>query len=134
MLINDIRKQVTEQCANYDKEGLCLLETGAGGCRRCPFFNGQKGDKLPRCLYYENAVLPDDEKLKARYWQSFGLAYWGDKREGTLKACKRCENPFDPGESPKRQYCDECREQQRKEKRNKRMRDYRQKQVKIQAT
>lgn len=132
MLKDDIQKQVKEQCSNYDKNGLCLLETGAGGCRSCPFFNGEIGDKLPRCSYYENAVLTADEKLKARYWQSFGLSYWNEGNND-MKVCKRCENPFDPGKHNRRQYCDECREIQRKENRNRRMREYRRKQATTQV-
>lgn len=124
MLIDDIKKQVETKCANYDSGGLCLLETGAGGdCRTCPFFNGEIGDGLTRCTYYENMVLPDDDKLRSRYWQSFGLSYWGEKS----KVCKHCENVFDPGDKPRRQYCDECREVRRKESHRKRMREYRRK-------
>ncbi|GGJ49629.1 cysteine-rich VLP protein [Virgibacillus salexigens] len=114
MLKDDVKKQVETSCATYAGNGHCHLD------RPCPFFNSNEIE-LSRCNYFENAVLPANEKLNARYWQSFGIAYWGE----LTKVCKRCENTFNPGDQKRRQYCDECRVIQRKEKRNKRMREYR---------
>ncbi|GAQ18524.1 cysteine-rich VLP family protein [Oceanobacillus picturae] len=116
MLKDDVTNQIKNNCASYAGNGQCLLD------RPCPFFNSEN-DELPRCIHYETSVLPADEKLNARYWQSFGVAYWGEES----KVCKRCENVFNPGDKKRRQYCDECRDHQEKEKRNRRMREYRKK-------
>src|SRR5690625_1147476 len=113
MLKDDVKNHVADTCSLYAGNGRCHLD------RPCPFFRGAANESLPRCLYYEQSVLPADDKLKARYWGTFGLTYWGEE----TKVCNRCENTFDPGEQKRRQYCDECRETQRKEQRNRRMRE-----------
>ena|SRR5699024_6663737 len=111
----EIQKQVASNCATYAGNGRCLLD------RPCPFFDSEK--EGARCGYYENSVLPSDDKLHSKYWARFGLAYWS---EGThSKPCNSCGNMFDASDSPKRQYCESCRDKQARESRNKRNREYR---------
>lgn len=112
MLKDDIKKHVEANCATYAGSGRCHLD------RLCPFF--QAGDNLPRCLYYETSVLPGDDGLKARYWQSFGVAYWGEQ----AKPCKRCSRLFTPDDK-RQQYCKDCGEAQRKESQSRRKREQR---------
>lgn len=114
MLRDDIKKQVETSCAVYAGDGQCLLD------RPCPFFNAEN-ESLPRCGYYENAVLPEDDRLKARYWQSFGLAHWGEDS----KPCKRCENLFTPSDK-RQQYCSDCKEIKRRQAARDRKRKQRQ--------
>lgn len=114
MLKDDIKQHIEDNCANYAGDGQCLLD------RRCPFFDGDN-ESLPRCVYYENAVLPGDDKLKSRYWQSFGLAYWGE----SSKVCKQCEGVFSP-EDKREQYCNECKAVRRQQADKERKRSQRQ--------
>lgn len=119
MLQDDLQKHVERNCATYDEGGKCLLEQNPEGCRTCPFF--EEGNEQARCLYFENAVLPSDDQLKARYWNRFGLAYWESQ-----KVCKRCEQPFEESDQ-REQYCKECKAEQRKEKAKERKREQRRK-------
>lgn len=113
-LNKDIQEYVKSKCATYAGNGRCLLD------RPCPFFSD---DDSARCLYFENGVLPEDDKLEARYWARFGLTHWNES--SYAKPCKRCGNVFDSSDSPKRQYCDNCKDEQAREKRNQRNRKYR---------
>lgn len=118
MLLGDIQKHVKTNCATYAGNGDCLVERG-GGCHTCPFF--EEGNESARCLYYESAVLPSDDQLKARYWNRFGLVYWV-----ASKVCKRCKNPFEPNDQ-REQFCFECKAEQRREKDRIRKREQRKK-------
>ncbi|MGM8212125.1 hypothetical protein ACLIBH_04930 [Virgibacillus sp. W0430] len=111
----DIQKHVKNNCATYAGNGRCLLD------KPCPFFDAE--NEGARCSYFENNVIPSDDNLTAKYWARFGAAYWNDG--DTYKPCNKCGNNFDYGKSPKRQYCDRCRNEQARENRNKRMRKYR---------
>lgn len=114
-LLKDIQKQVKDDCALYDGDGMCKMGVP------CPFF-AENGDQA-RCNYYENMVLPGDEKLKARYWGRFGLKYWSQEDEGThVKQCKSCGDNFEAGDKPKRQYCTDCRDEKRREQERNRKR------------
>ncbi|GGH85141.1 hypothetical protein JOD43_003909 [Pullulanibacillus pueri] len=117
MLKNDLQKHVESHCATYNRDGKCHLETSPG-CNQCPFF--REGDGFGRCAYFENAVLPADDKLKARYWQAFGAAYWGDKPNAV---CKRCEQPYER-KSNRQVYCESCAAQVRAENKAARNRRY----------
>lgn len=111
----ELTNQIENTCATYAGGGRCLLD------RPCPFFNVDNAGA--RCLYYENAVLPEDDRLFTKYWARFGLAYWDDGAHA--KPCNNCGNNFDASDSPKRQYCDTCRDELAREARNRRTREYR---------
>lgn len=100
MLKDDVKKHVATNCATYAGNGRCHLD------RPCPFFNTEDTE-MPRCSHFENAVLPADDNLSARYWGSFGLEYWGD--QGTTKACTECKRVY-KANSNRQKYCDSCRE------------------------
>jgi len=123
MLNEELRNHVEKNCATYAGAGNCLLQSKADGCHTCPFF--EEGNEQARCLYFENAVLPTDDKLKARYWNRFGLEYWESQ-----KVCKRCENPFEASDQ-REQYSSECKAEQRKEKARIRKREQRKKERQI---
>lgn len=90
-----IQQHVKSKCASYAGNGRCLLD------KPCPFFD--EGNESARCIYYENGVLPEDDKLKARYWARFGLAYWGDN----IKTCDECAEGF-AANSNAQKYCKDC--------------------------
>jgi len=94
-LNKDIQTHVKDKCATYAGNGRCLLD------RPCPFFSG---DESARCLYFENSVLPEDDKLEARYWSRFGLSYWRD----SIKTCENCGKGYTPN-SNRQKYCDDCK-------------------------
>ena len=97
-MFKNIQKHIKDKCANYAGNGQCLYD------RPCPFFD-EKNERA-RCLYYENAVLPENEQIKADYWRRFGLTYWGEKG---VKLCAECSKGFEP-KSNGQKYCDSCRD------------------------
>ncbi len=106
-LKQDLQKLARNQCATYDRDGLCLLERG--GCRTCLYFRDDV--ELPRCPYFENSVLPGVDTLHARYWRLFNA-------DGSGKYCAEpsCSNVFEPNSNAQK-YCGECRERRQKEQR-----------------
>jgi len=121
VLKTDLQRLVESNCATYDSEGKCLLETSPG-CRQCPLFID--GDGFGRCPYFENAVLPADDRLKARYWQAFGLAFWSDAKGA--KNCAVCGNLFEP-KSNRQKYCANCGDEVKRRQRSRQNREYYQK-------
>lgn len=113
-LKTDIRKLIENECATYGGFGNCLLDCV------CPFFRDDV--ELPRCIYFENSVLPADEELKARYWNAFGYSEWGDGPG--VKLCESCRRQFQP-RSNRQKYCKSCGEEVRRRQRNKQSRRYR---------
>lgn len=110
-LKEDLQKLARDQCATYDRDGLCLLERG--GCRTCLYFRDDV--ELPRCPYFENSVLPGVDTLHARYWNAFGSASDG-------KTCDRCGELF---EAKRRQrYCADCKKEAERESRRRRNQRY----------
>lgn len=91
-----ISKHVSAKCATYAGEGRCLLD------RPCPFFD--ESNDAARCHYYENAVLPEDDKLKTRYWARFGLEHWNSSN---VKTCDECGKGFE-AKSNAQKYCESC--------------------------
>lgn len=105
-MFKNIKKHIKDKCANYAGNGQCLYD------RPCPFFD-EKNERA-RCIYYENAVLPENEQIKADYWRRFGLTYWG-WGEKDVKACAVCGKGFTP-QSNRQKYCSNCRDEQRRER------------------
>lgn len=101
-LNRDVEKHVAKQCATYAGKGQCLID------RPCPFFENVDNERA-RCFYYENGVLPTDDKLQARYWARFE-----HKDEGN-KVCKRCDFRFKATDK-REQYCTDCKGKQKREK------------------
>lgn len=109
---DDVKKLVENNCATYAGEGKCYLD------RQCPYFSGNEG--LPRCSYFENCVLPGDEKLLAQYWNSFGSVDSSDS------SCERCDKWFHKT-SNRQVYCESCSQIVALDKKRARDRKYREK-------
>lgn len=78
----DKRKLVEQRCANYDKNGHCLLQTFE--CSTvCPVYYGLSA----KCCYFEKSVCPST-KIGA--------------------VCERCKNTFER-RSNRQKYCTDCR-------------------------
>ncbi|WP_088032778.1 cysteine-rich VLP protein [Evansella clarkii] len=97
-LKEQIQKSVRDKCATYDRDGDCFLQRD--GCYTCVYFRDDT--ELPRCPYFENAVLPGSDSLHSRYWNAFGGG-------GTGKPCERCGNMFET--TGRKKHCDDCRTQ-----------------------
>ncbi|MDP1509343.1 hypothetical protein L8C07_01120 [Paenibacillus sp. CMAA1739] len=101
---NSIRRLVKNNCACYlgAKHGIsnyCCLQDGL-----CTFFS--QNDDLPRCTYFEQGVLPTDEKLEREY-----------------KSERNVESEFKTAQP--RVNCQKCRDKNANEKSKLRMRQMR---------
>ena len=103
-----IRKLVTGNCANYDKEYGCLpLDC------ECPML-GICYTNSTMCRYFQESVLPNDPELEAAL------------QALPTRRCQRCGKPFPVSGS--RGYCsDQCAEASRKEQTAARVRKFRSK-------
>lgn len=100
--INEVSDYIAEKCANYDQNGLCLLETISSGGRICPLFQ----DIGKKCSYAENAVLPGDDRIEAIY-------YAGRAGKANKDYCERCQEQF-KRTSPRQIRCKSCAESVRR--------------------
>jgi hypothetical protein len=110
--MNKLQSFVSANCATYDGDGKCLLETGANGDRTCVYFREYGG----RCSYAENCVIPGDHKVEVLYWAERGVTVSGD-------FCDSCQQPFER-KSNRQRYCKKCGEFAEKENRRKRDQEY----------
>lgn len=111
--MSKLQSLIANSCATYDRDGMCLLETGANGDRTCVYFREYGG----RCSYAENCVIPGDPKIEAIYWAERGAGLTGD-------ICDRCNELFER-KSNRQIYCSKCGSEVDKEKRRKRDCEYR---------
>jgi Cysteine-rich VLP len=102
-----IQSHVKSLCANYDADGLCLLETSPDGCRTCGYWRSN-GYEYNRCHYFETAVLPADKALETAYRRGLNTLY-GIVGTRVSQRCARCNEPFEK-RSNRAKYCDDCRE------------------------
>nr|WP_226001506.1 cysteine-rich VLP protein [Paenibacillus sp. BJ-4] len=120
---NRIKRLVKNNCACYfgAKYGIpnyCCLQDGP-----CVFF--AQDDSLPCCTYFENGVLPMDEKLDQEYKSDRNV----ESEFKTAKSrvnCTRCGETFSVN-SNRQKYCEKCRDRARKESIRIRVRKFRQK-------
>jgi hypothetical protein len=110
--MNKLQRFVADNCATYDGEGKCHLETGAYGDRTCVYFREHGG----RCSYAENCVIPGDHSIEVLYWSERGVTMAGD-------ICESCQQPFER-KSNRQKYCNKCGELAEREKRRERDREY----------
>jgi len=101
-----IQALVKDSCANYDDNGLCLLETGPDGCRTCGYFRSTDY-AYNRCRYFETAVLPADPALESEYRRGLDALY-GIVGTTPTHRCARCHEPF-VKRSNSAKYCSDCR-------------------------
>lgn len=85
----DKRKIVEQQCANYDRNGHCLLETFEGSTI-CPVYYGLGA----RCKYFDSCVSPSE---------SMGVK------------CERCNQPYER-RSNRQKYCSNCQLAKKRER------------------
>ncbi|MDN4608636.1 cysteine-rich VLP protein [Sporosarcina highlanderae] len=102
--IRAISKYIAANCANYDSNGLCHLETDSTGGRLCPFF----APTGKTCKYAEQAVIPGDATIEA--------IYNAGKTGATGDMCERCKALFERT-SNRQKYCSECAAEVRRNKR-----------------
>lgn len=96
-----IARYIEKNCANYDANGQCLLQTFEGS-HICPLFYGLQA----RCNYAESSVLPGDPHIQALYEQG--------KQGGAeivLNTCERCKKPY-KRKSNRQKYCSSCQTDQ----------------------
>lgn len=100
----EVRKYIARNCASYDSNGLCHLETDSTGGRLCPFFypTGKT------CRYAEQAVIPGDSAIEA--------LYNAGKTGAAGDTCERCKAPFERT-SNRQKYCPTCAAEVRRNKR-----------------
>jgi Cysteine-rich VLP len=100
-----IQAHVKSHCANYDTDGLCLLE-GPDGCRTCGYFRSTDY-AYNRCRYFETAVLPADPALESEYRRGLDVLY-GIVATTPTHRCARCGDAF-VKRSNRAKFCDDCR-------------------------
>jgi hypothetical protein len=100
-----VQSLVKESCANYDTDGLCLLE-GPDGCRVCRYWRSN-GHERNRCRYFETAVLPADPSLENEYRRELD-ALSSIAETITTHRCARCGDTF-VKRSNRAKFCDDCR-------------------------
>lgn len=110
--MNNFQRFITNNCATFDSDGKCHLETGANGDQTCVYFREYGG----RCSYAENCVIPGDHNIEVLYWAERGIALTGD-------ICDKCSQPFERT-SNRQRYCKKCGEFVERENRRKRDREY----------
>jgi hypothetical protein len=122
---NKLKQLVKYNCASYlgDKHGIsnyCCWKDGS-----CVFFD--QDNPLPSCRYFENGVLPTDEKLEREYKLERNMHV--DRQIAKPKVnCKKCGTTFEAN-SNRQFYCEKCDEKNKNEKAKLRMRKMRRKQA-----
>ena len=113
MTTKKVQEYIKRNCATYDKDGLCLLETDSNGHRLCPLIY----ELGKSCSYGVESVLKADPAIYAEYM--------ADKRGASGDVCERCKGVF-KRTSPRQKYCNDCgiknrRERDAERKRNARL-------------
>jgi hypothetical protein len=109
---NKIKQLVKHNCASYlgdkhDISNYCCWKDGS-----CVFFSQE--NTIPRCSYFENGVLPADEKLELEYKLERNM----DVERLIAKPkvnCKKCGTTFEAN-SNRQSYCEKCKQKNRNEK------------------
>ena len=110
--LRDIRRLVTEMCANYDNHYKECLPLDGTCYMFCIAYTNS-----PLCKYFRNAVLPLNPELEAVF---------NNKNGSSLKECKFCGKGFIP--TGRQAYCsDACELNGRRRDTAARTRKYRQK-------
>jgi hypothetical protein len=122
---NKFKQVAKNNCASYlgDKHGIsnyCCLRDGS-----CVFF-GQV-NPIPSCRYFENGVLPTEERLERDYKLERNMHVERQTAKPKVK-CKKCGTTFEAN-SNRQSYCEKCDEKNKKEKAKLRMRKMRRKQA-----
>lgn len=99
-----VAEYIKRNCATYDKDGLCLLETDSNGGRLCPLIY----ELGKTCKYAETSVLPADPDIEALY---------NAGKQGAIgDTCERCNKPY-KRTSNRQKRCRACAQEVRRNKR-----------------
>ena len=103
--INRIKRLAKNECAScFDKQGsinhYCCMVDGV-----CLFY---RGIEKPRCKYFEQGVLPLDEKLLKIYNEEHEIGGSFTKPIKSNCKCRRCNADFEAN-SNRQRYCEKCR-------------------------
>ena len=96
---SETMRLVEKACANWC--GHCLVMD-----RACIYENDTAN--IRRCSYYEQAVLPAEPAIEARYYSSRG-------KTDNKPRCEHCGDPFER-KSNRQKYCVDCAVEIRKQK------------------
>jgi hypothetical protein len=118
---NRFKRLVKNNCACYlgAKHGIqnyCCLQDGP-----CVFFS--QNDALPRCTYFEQGVLPIDEKLEREYTSERNVESEFKTAQPRVN-CSKCLATFSAN-SNRQKYCEKCRVKNANERSKLRMRQMR---------
>lgn len=119
---NKLKQLAKNNCANYmsDRYGISNYCCSVDGT--CVFFD--QANVLPSCRYFEQGVLPVDQKLEHEYRHDRNMEV--DPLVAKPKVnCKTCGHTFEAN-SNRQQYCEKCRIRNKKEKTKLRVRKLRQ--------
>lgn len=100
-----VKEHIKANCASYDQDGLCHMETDSSGGRLCPlFFNLNK-----KCTYAETSVIPGNPEIEALY--NAGKA----GVSANLSECSECNVKY-RRTSNRQIRCAECSKSKRNER------------------
>lgn len=114
-----VKRYIAANCASYDKNGLCHMETDSSGGRLCPlFFNLGK-----KCNFAETSVIPGEPEIESLYYAGKQSA------NVNLINCEDCSTQFERT-SNRQIRCPKCAkakrvERQRKARLERAMKQYR---------
>jgi hypothetical protein len=115
-----IKQIISKECANHfgsfgniNKNYCCLKN------KVCVFFTAEK---LPRCGYFEEGVLPLNPELQLEYRQQRKMK----ARNIPVASCKNCLGLF-VRKSKNEKYCEGCKKIRKKDQDKLRMKDKRSK-------
>ncbi|WP_026677221.1 hypothetical protein [Fictibacillus gelatini] len=106
-------------CANFTGQNGCHVTVGG----RCAlFYESESNGNV--CPYFVRSVLPGEPKLEKEYRELFGIK---DEKESIDDYCEECGRSIKRS-SNRQKYCGSCSDEQARIKRNKRNREYRDRQ------
>lgn len=100
--INKVKKLIKDECAGYYYEdNYCCSKD-----RECIYF--VESDKLVKCKYFEQGVLPLDIDLEYEYRVERKMNVGNKTSIKTNIKCGRCNTYFDAN-SNRQVYCEKCK-------------------------
>lgn len=100
--LNKVKKLIKNECAGYYYENdYCCSKDGT-----CVFF--RETDKLIKCKYFEEGVLPLDVDLEYEYRVERKMNVGNKTSVKTNIKCNRC-NLFFEANSNRQVYCEKCK-------------------------
>jgi methionyl-tRNA synthetase len=110
-----IKNMIGKQCANY-LNGHCLFAIDDEN--KCTYERNYPHLGHRRCIYFEEAVLPADQVLEQRYWETITGDTTTNKQ--IIDQCDKCGKEIVKTHG-KQKYCHTCAKQIDKDKARERM-------------